>query len=846
MTVTEQPEARGMSRETASLRLDDAGTLSVADVLARLATRPEGLTPAEAAVRLQQSGPNAIEEHHVSSIVKFLLYFWGPIPWMIEIAAVLSAVVHHWPDLGIICVLLVFNAVLGFWQEHKADNAIALLKQKLALTARVRRGGAWTNLPARELVPGDIARVRLGDIIPADVKLIRGDYLQVDQSALTGESLPVEKRTPDVAYSGSIVHRGEADAVVVATGMNTYFGKTARLVQQAKSASHYQKAVLKIGHFLIMLTVALVAVIILVALFRGTPLLQTVQFCLILTVAAIPVALPAVLSVTMAVGAVQLSRRQAIVSRLVSIEEMAGMDLLCSDKTGTLTQNRLVLGEPTTFAPLSTDELVTCAALASQIEDQDPIELAIFQRLPGGPEALQGYVKEAFQPFDPVSKRTEARVRHGAERYRVSKGAPQAILAMCRDADRVRAKVTQAVGAMAARGYRALGVARTGANEQWEFLGLLPLFDPPREDSAATIQAANEMGVAVKMVTGDHLAIASETARQLHLSGAILPADEVFRADKKLDEEKVEAAAGFAQVYPEHKYAIVEALQKRGHFVGMTGDGVNDAPALKKADMGIAVAGATDAARSAADLVLTAPGLSVIIHAVKESRRIFERMNSYAIYRIAETVRVLLFMTLSILIFNFYPVTAVMIIILALLNDGPIMMIAYDHADVAPQPTRWRMPTVLTTAIVLGVLGLFASFFLFWLGENVLKLDRETIRTLMFLKLTVAGHMTIYLARTGPHHFWRRPLPAGLLFWTAELTQLAATLFAVYGWLMTPIGWKLALLVWGYALGWFVVNDLVKVHAVRLLAHRARREGRHLDRIHRPLHPAGAAGRSAL
>jgi len=816
----------------------EAESLSVQETLARLRVDEQGLSSEEAVNRLGRFGPNAIEERHIHPMVKFLLHFWGPIPWMIEVAGVLSGVVGHWADLGIIVLLLLVNAIIGFWQEHKADNAIALLKRSLALKAQTRRDKSWQTIEADTLVPGDIVRVRLGDIIPADIKLFAGDYLEVDQSALTGESLPVEKHAEDVSYSGSVVHRGEMDGVVVGTGMNTYLGTTARLVQETHTVSHYQKAVLRIGHFLILLTLVLVALILLVAVFRHTPLLETAQFALILTVAAIPVALPAVLSVTMAVGAVRLSRFKAIVTRLVSIEEMAGMDVLCSDKTGTLTQNRLVVGDPVTFAGASPEDVLGAAALASRQENPDPIDHAVFEKL-GASRPSEGLTIESYQPFDPVSKRSEATVRDGARSYKVTKGAPQVILELCENRDGVHEAASKVVDELAEHGYRTLGIARTDENGAWQFSGLLPLHDPPREDSAETIRAANEQGVTIKMVTGDHQAIAREVAGELGLSPNIVTADALGGQGVHVEEEIVEHAGGFAQVFPEHKHRIVDDLQKRGHIVSMTGDGVNDAPALKKADVGIAVSGATDAARSAADLVLTAPGLSVIVHAIQEARRIFERMTAYATYRIAETIRVLLFMTAAILIFDFYPVTAVMIIILALLNDLPIMMIAYDNASVAPQPVRWDMHKVLTIAVVLGVAGVFSSFGMFWIGEEWLKLDRASIQTLMFLKLSVAGHMTIYLTRTGEHPFWRRPLPSAALFWTSELTQLVATMVAVYGVFMKPIGWSLALFVWGYAIAWFLFNDFIKIQAYRLITHGAKRERRHIERFTESLHTHG-------
>ena len=790
-----------------------------------------GLSPDEADRRRRKYGENAIAETRVSPLVKLLSYFWGPIPWMIEVAAVLSAVVQHWEDFAIIVVLLAVNAAVGFWEEHKADNAIALLKQQLALRARVLRDGAWQELPARALVPGDVVLLRGGNIVPADVVLFEGEYLTADQSALTGESIPVDKAAGETAYSGSVAKQGEMKGVVTATGMETFFGKTARLVQEAGKESHFQRAVLRIGNFLIFVTLGLVALIVGIALFRHDPLAETLLFALILTVAAIPVALPAVLSVTLAVGAERLARLKAIVSRLVSIEEMAGMDVLCSDKTGTLTQNRLTLGEPVVFGAEDARDLIAAASLASRGGSDDAIDGAIFQALAAEGLDLEGFSVHRFRPFDPVSKRTEVEVERDGETFRVAKGAPQVILDLAEPSGEVRQRVDAAVVELAGRGDRTLGVARTDPRGRWQFLGLLPLADPPREDSAATIAETRRMGVNVKLVTGDHLAIGREIARQLRLGSNLVSAEKVFGGPVGAAERKmVEDADGFAQVFPEHKFEIVRLLQNHGHIVGMTGDGVNDAPALKQADVGIAVRGATDAARAAADLVLTAPGLGVITNAIEEARRIFERMTSYSIYRISETIRVLLFMTLSIVVFNFYPVTAVMIILLALLNDFPIMMIAYDNAPLAPKPVRWDMHKVLTVSSVLGVLGVISSFGLFWYAEEHLKIPRSTIQTLIFLKLLVAGHLTIYLTRnTGA--IWQRPLPSGKLFVTTEATQVVGTLAAVYGWFVEPIGWGYALAVWGYALAWFLVNSAVKTAVYRLLAYSARVQSRHLSRL---------------
>lgn len=780
--------------------------------------RHAGLTQEEVETQLKKQGYNELVENRTNPVLKFLTYFWGPIPWMIEIAALLSVIVHHWPDFVIILALLVVNAVVGFWEEYQADHAIAALKKKLALKARVKRDGVWKSIPARELVNGDLFHLQIGDIVPADACLLEGDPVEIDQSALTGESLPVTRKPGETVYSGAVFKLGEIDATVTATGQNTYFGKTAQLVETTHNTSHFQRAVLKIGNYLIVLAVLLVVLILMVALFRGDAMMSTLQFALVLTVAAIPVAMPTVLSVTMAVGARLLSKKEAVVSRLAAIEELAGIDVLCSDKTGTLTQNMLTLGEVFCLPGWKPDEVILNAALASNPESDDPLDEAVLSGLKD-PAQIGSYRLAHFMPFDPVHKRTEAQLSGpDGTTFKVSKGAPQVILELAQAGQELRDQVDRAVSRFASRGYRSLGVARTGPGGGWQFLGVLPFFDPPRTDSKEVIDTAEQMGVTVKMVTGDQIAIAKEVAKQLELGTNILDArllEEAKSHEEAQLADAIEQADGFAQVFPEHKYHIVDVLQKAGHIVGMTGDGVNDAPALKKADAGIAVSGATDAARAAADIVLLTPGLSVIIEAIKESRKIFQRMNSYAIYRIAETIRVLLFMTLSILVFNFYPVTAVMIVLLALLNDGAILSIAVDHVKYSNQPEKWNMSKVLGVATALGLAGLVASFGLFYLGERVFHLNRDLIQTLMYLKLSVAGHLTIFLTRTRRSFWSTRPAP--ILVGAVLGTQLVATLMAVYGIFMTPLGWKWALLVWGYALVWFLINDAVKLAAYRVL-----------------------------
>jgi H+-transporting ATPase len=884
---TTQPQGNGTAKRRSAPAPGEAATAG-AERTDEYAGRPiedtlrafevdaaQGLAASAARERLERHGYNEILEKEEPLWHRISRRFWGPIPWMIETAAVLSAVVEKWDDFAIIAVMLLINAGLDFLQEHRAMNALKALKQQLANEVIVLRDGRFATVAARELVPGDVVRLRIGNIVPADVQLIDGDYLLLDESALTGESLPVSKTAAAVAYAGTIVRQGEMLAVIVNTGARTNFSTVVALVAESSMAerSHFQKMVIRIGNFLILITVALVILIIMVSLFRHENFLEIIRFALVLTVAAIPVALPAVLSVTLAVGAVNLARRRAIVSRLTAIEELAGVDVFCSDKTGTLTKNEMRVAEPYLREGFDERELFLVAALASKLENRDPIELPIFayidERFPD--LGLRAYRQATFTPFDPVRKRTEAAVEHGGERFTAMKGAAQVLLPMAELPDAETSAINARVDDLASRGYRTLAVGRKSGDAPLELIGLIPLYDPPREESREVLADMLEHGVDVKMVTGDNVAIAREIARLLGLKPRLMRAAQLsgtasndllelasvlsasiyrrlkpdvsqkdaqrFAAEvmqsvqsmydtRLLEREFVQTHESaiveliqdvdiFAEVIPEDKYRIVDTLQKAGHIVAMTGDGVNDAPALNKADCGIAVANATDAARAAADVILTAPGLQVINEAIKEARITFERMKSYATFRIAETIRIILFMTLSIVVFDFYPITALMIIMLALLNDIPILAIAYDNTRVDREPVRWDMQALLSVSSVLGVVGVIASFVLYFLLRDY-GFGQDQIRTFLFLKLIVAGHSTLYITRTDGW-FWQRPWPSPLLLGATFGTEVIGTLIAVYGLLITPIGWKYALLMWAYALVWFLLNDAIKMLTQRLL-----------------------------
>jgi H+-transporting ATPase len=804
------------------MKKEDIEGISVEGIFEKLSSNKDGLTETEAQKRLEQYGPNEIEEKKTNPLLKFLGYFWGPIPWMIEVAAILSVAIRHWEDFWIILSLLLLNAVVAFWQESKAGSAIEALKKKLAPEAKVKRDGKWKKIPGRLLVPGDVVRVRSGDIIPADIKFFEGDYASVDESALTGESMPVDKHTGDIGFDGSVLRQGEMNGMVVSTGMETFFGKTARLVADEKEKSHFQKAVIKIANYLIFIAVILVLLIFIIGIFRHENILQILQFALVLSVASIPVALPAVLSVTLAVGAIALAKRNAIVSKLTSIEEMAGMDILCSDKTGTITTNRIVVTETVPMGSYTETDIIRYACMASKKENQDVIDNAIFKKAEEF-DTLKNvqsqYSVLNFKPFDPVSKRTEADIEYSQKKLKVSKGATQAILSLIGGKSSLGEKIDGAISGFARKGYRALAVAIREGEGEWKMAGVIAMEDPPREDSADTVKSAQQMGVMVKMVTGDRIEIAKNIASQVNLGTNIIASEEIKEKTDREATAVVEKSDGFAQVYPEHKYHIVELLQKHNHIVGMTGDGVNDAPALKKADVGIAVEGATDAAKSSASIVFTKPGLSVIIDAIKRSREIFQRMTHYSIYRITETIRVLLFVSLSIIVFKFYPVTALMIVLLALLNDAPIMTIAYDNVTYSKTPDKWDMRIILGVASFLGIIGVLISFLILYIGRDIFNLSNEVLQSFIYLKLSVFGHFTVFVCRT-KGHFWSSR-PALPLLIAVVVTQLIATLITVYGFLLPAMGWQLAGFIWGVGIIVFIITDFIKVYLFKLLDHRS-------------------------
>ncbi|KAF9335297.1 hypothetical protein BGZ91_010539 [Linnemannia elongata] len=805
-----------------------------------------GLDDEEVEKRLATFGPNEIKENKKNPILKFLGYFTGAIAYLIEVACIISAVVGDWLDFGIILALLLVNASIGFIEEAKAESALDALRQTLALKTRCWRNGHLVELDTSALVPGDVIVLRLGDIIPADGRLLgigatgeatEGDLL-IDQSALTGESLPVSKKKGDVVYSSSIVKQGQQMAVVTKTGIHTFIGRAANLISITTEEGHFQKIINRIGNFLILITVVLVGIILIYQLvhFHGTEegkFLTVLGKVLVLTVAAIPVGLPTVMSVTMAVGAKQLAAKKVIVKRLTAVEEMASVSVLCSDKTGTLTLNELTFDEPYLTNNYTAEDILLYSYLAAEPGANDPIELAVRTAAEEQLPLLQnrthkhdvpGFKVTSFLPFNPATKLTQATItnKDTGETFKVAKGAPQVIIKLVGgDDDAVRA-----VNALAKRGLRALGVARThgGSMDEFELIGMISLIDPPRPDSAETIARCKHMGVDVKMVTGDQLIIAKEVAHRLGLTRVILDANHLVDPTKS-DEEVTEhclRADGFAQVIPEHKYRVVELLQKRGIIVGMTGDGVNDAPALKKANVGIAVHGCTDAARSAADIVLLAPGLSTIVDGLLTSRAIFQRMRSYALYRITSTIHFLMFFFVVVMAFD-WTLPAHLLILICILNDLATLVIAVDNAQLSPHPDKWRIGQLIfmsfTLAILLSALS-FAHFFIFWkvfgyqplttLGDG----PEHRLESVMYLHISSAPHFVIFSTRlTG--YFWVN-LPSPLFAAVIIGTQIVALLMVVFGGLTPKIPFSQAIVILLISFAYFIFLDVVKVQLFKM------------------------------
>ena len=761
-----------------------------------------GLSTAEAAQRLRQQGANEVAEEKSHPLGALLRKFWSPVPWMLEVTVVLQLVLGKPVEAAVIAALLVVNAVLSFLQEGRANQALALLRQRLNIQARVLRDGRWQLVPARELVVGDAVHLRMGDIVPADLHLVEGQ-IQIDQSSLTGESMPVDAASGAEVYSGSIATRGEATGVVTATGTRTRFGKTAELVRGAKTVSHLGTMIFGIVKYLVILDIALVAALLVYAVATGMPLTEVIPFALILLVASVPVALPATFTLATALGALELAKRGVLVTRLSAIEEAAGMDVLASDKTGTITVNHLTLAALKPSEGIAENALLRWAALACDEATQDPIDLAILSA--AGARALLEHPPRRirFTPFDPQTRRSEILFEENGAIRRAVKGAAVEVAALAGAPD-VAAKVE----ALAAEGCRVLGVA-FGDETTLQFAGLVALQDPPRQDSAALVESLRQLGVRVVMVTGDGQATAQTVAKAVGIGERACPAS-MLTDNTAL---AITACDVFAQVFPEDKFHLVEALQRAGHVTGMTGDGVNDAPALKQAEVGIAVSNATDVAKAAASLVLTNPGLTDVVAAVETSRRIYQRMLTYTLNKIIKTLEIAIFMSVGVMLTGVFVITPLLIVLLLFTNDFVTMSIATDRVQFSRKPERWNIPTLMLTAAPLATLILVLSFSVFFAGRDLLHLPLAQLQTLIFVMLVFTGLGNVFLVRER-RHFWKSR-PSNWLMIATALDIVIVSVMASQGILMTAISPVLIVGLLLVSLVYLVMLDFLKIRIFR-------------------------------
>lgn len=770
-----------------------------------------GLTQTEAKQRIKQYGPNSVEEKQQNPLLAFFKRFWGLTAWILEIAIAISFVLGNFLDLYIILALLLVNAILGFFQERQATRAVKALKQKLALKTRTLRDGSWSTISAAELVPGDVIRVRSGDLVPADLKVVNA-AITVDQSAVTGESMPLEKKRNDLVYSGSLIRKGEATGIVTSTGIHTYFGKTTQLVQIAKPKLHMEKVISGLMKWLLILVVSLLVIAFAVTWIRGINLLDMLSLALILLVSAIPVALPTMFTVTMAIGSLELAKKGVLVTRLSASEDAALMDVLCVDKTGTLTLNTLKIADVLEFDENKKDDVILYGALASQKANQDPIDMAFLSATPE--KSLAEFELEKFIPFDPSTRRTEAIVIKNGEKLHVAKGAVASLASLAGLAGKELGDLEGKMEIFASKGYRIIAVAVSHSGQKMALAGLVALYDKPRPDSAVMIEKIRALGISVKMLTGDSLPIAKQVAAEINLGKNVVRTPEIKEATSKdaiSAVETVEQSDGFAEIYPEGKYQIVKALQAHSHVVGMTGDGINDSPALKQAEVGIAVSNATDVAKGAASVVLTESGLTNILSLIISGRMIYQRILTWIFNKIVKTFQIVVFVVLAFLITGMFVINAFQVVLLLFLVDFVTISLATDNARPSKKPETWNIRSLLKASVILGLFIVAESFGLLYIGLNYLTLQNAAqLNTFVFDMLLFGSLLTIFIVRERGN-FWSSK-PSRLLLSAILVDIVISSIISIVGIPgVAPINPLYVALV----LGWFFVfgvllNDQIK------------------------------------
>ncbi|MGC8685068.1 MAG: plasma-membrane proton-efflux P-type ATPase [bacterium] len=778
-------------------RTSEYKALSVEETLNTLQTSLEGLKEAEASERLKSFGYNEITEKKQNPFIGFISRYWGPMPWLLELAMVLSFLLDRPLEGIIILILLTINATIGYIHSRNSQRAVELLKSKLAVKAKVIREGKTALINARELVPGDIILIKLGDIIPADAKII-GDAIAVDESALTGESLPKEAHTSDIVFSGSTVKRGETRCVVVNTGANTYFGRTTELVKIAKPKSHQEEVMMTIVRYMMYLGIVASVVVAGYAVIMHVKLILIATFIVTFLMGAVPVALPAVLTIVQAAGAVELSKKNILVTRLDSVEDASSIDILCLDKTGTITQNNLTVTDSVSFNGCKKEDVIRLAMLASQEKGMDAIDLAIisYGKAHGIDKLVEQYKQISFVPFDPSIKRTEAIVEGHGERFKVVKGAAQMIISLSKSMDKeTMDKIEATVKEFSLKGYRTLAVGRTLSNDsdKLKFVGLIALSDPPRKCAAKMIEEIKSLGIKPMMLTGDHVAIAREIARQVGIGDKVIKLPDI----KDLKEEEqikiVEQSDGFAQIYPEDKYRIVKLLQSGGHAVGMTGDGVNDAPALKQAEMGIAVSNSTDVAKASASVVLTEDGINVIVDAIKVSRETFQRMLSWVINKETKVIAFVGVLTIGFFWLHRLVLSLLGMSLLVFANDFITMSLATDNVKHTSNPNNWNVKDITLASLVLGILLILETIFVMIIGKRYFHITDAEMQTLVLLNMVFASQFRILIVRER-QHFWSS-MPGRELLISTVATLILFVILGSVGWLMPAITFYKVILV---------------------------------------------------
>jgi plasma-membrane proton-efflux P-type ATPase len=820
-TPPSKPEPKPAPAKPADTKPPEIASASVPDTLAALQVNPDtGLTPTDVDVRRKEHGFNEVAEQKAHPLLMFLGKFWGLSAWMLELIMVVSAALGNFPDLALVGVLLVINAVVGFTQERRAAGVVETLRRRLRVSARVRRDSSWQVIPARELVPGDIVRVRPGDIIPADVKLLTGT-VSVDQSALTGESKDADKVPGNTLSSGSVVRRGEGNGVVLLTGAKTYFGRTTELVQRARPKLHIDAVVGKVVRWLFVVVGALLGVVVVLSLVRGSPLLEMVPLLLILLMSAVPVALPVMFTMSMAVGSKELAKRGVLVTRLSATEDAATMDVLCVDKTGTITMNQLAVTGVIPLEHATEADVLSAGALASKAANQDPIDLAflaaararrIFDNLPK-------FTPVSFAPFDAKNRRTEALVEQNGQRLRVMKGAVETVAQACGLQAPAIGMLEARVAESALKGYRTLAVARGPETGIPALLGLVTLYDPPRPDSKELIAELRDLGVPVKMLTGDALAVAHEIGQGVGLPNIRRMAD-LKAAGAQAANEVVDLLAGtdgLAEVYPEDKYIVVQHLQAAGHVTGMTGDGVNDAPALRQAEVGIAVSTATDVAKGAASVVLTEPGLTNIVALIGQGRTIYQRILTYIINKISRTILKAAFVAIAFMATGKFVISAFAMLLLVFVTDFAVITLATDHVQPSKKPETWNIGGFVAVSVVLGVAMVAETVLLLWIAWSHfgLETNNTALYTFSFLILLYFAVFSIVSVRER-RWFWATA-PSKILVSTLAAETLAGTVLTFVGFPgLQPLPWWQMLAIFIYALvACLGVNDAVKVAMIK-------------------------------